>query len=111
METIRIKAVNTPSETFVNCEPFKLILDKDSITFFQQGNVLQDGKEEFFLNEIIYEKDKVSGIEIFYHQFNNQFQVYVYAMGVPESSDIKIFFDTIEEAQKVYFKIQDWKFK
>lgn len=111
METIKIKAVNTPTETFINCEPFKIILDGNSITFFQQGTLLQDGKEDFFLNEIVYEKDKVSAIEIFYHQFNDQYQVYVYGVGVPDSSDIKIFFDSIEEAQSVYFKIKDWKFK
>lgn len=110
-QMIKIEVVDTPSEKFVDCEPFVLTLEEKYISFLQQGTLSKDGEEDFFLNEITFDKDKVSGIEILYHQFNNQYQVFVYCMGVSSDSDIKMFFNDIQKAQKVYFAIQDWKFK
>ena len=111
-EEILINPCNTPTEKFINCEPFKIILTEEYISFFQSGYVERDDDlgEIFFLDEIVYEKSKVSAVEIYYHHTNEQYKVSVYCMGVSSDDDIRLYIDDIKIAQDVYFKIRDWKF-
>lgn len=110
METIKIKAIDTPTEKMISKEDFILTLGENYISLHQQGYVEQDGKEFFFLKNCFFEKDKISGCQIEYNQVNEQYNVCVYCAGVSQDDDISLFFNDIEDAQFVYFKIQDWKF-
>lgn len=108
MEKIAIKLIDTQVERFIDCQDAIIYLYDSYFNYQADGNIIFEGKEQYFLNSRLASKESVSGIYLRWQEEANHFEVSIYTY--LEDSDFCFAFETIEEAKKVFDKLREWRF-
>ena len=108
MIEINFEITNTPNIIYRDIDLSCIYLYPKYFVRKISGYVTEDkDPEEYFLEDVCIAIEHIAKIGMFYHQFNEQYYV---SVQTTNGSDTDTYFDTFEEADKVYRQIKNWRF-
>lgn len=111
MENIKIKVIDTPTETFRDTPDIDITLDDGFMLYEFDGYCQTEGIENYFLERRCVSKKDISFIRLVWNEINEQYQITLFVKGVNPDGYIELFFIDFPEANSVFKMIMNWRFE